>query len=300
MNKLQRFGLTFGVLITAGIAPAFAGPTLDRIKATGVVNIGFREVGIPFSYKSSDGPVPLGYSVEICTAIVEEIKATLKLKTLETKYTTVTGATRIPSIIEGKTDLECANTTNTKARRDQVSFSMAHYFAAAKLLVRDGSGITKLDDMAGKTLAVSKGSTGLLIAEARKKERLPTMKIVVVETSNDGAKAVETKSVDGFITDDILLHGFKAQSKVPLAVVGAGMSIEPLAIMFAKNDPELETIVNREMSRLYTTGKLRQIYRKWFQTELPQRGYNLNVSPNALTSEMFSRPSAYTVDWVVL
>jgi glutamate/aspartate transport system substrate-binding protein len=300
MNRFQRIGLVFALLNVVCATPVWAGPTLDRIKATGVVNIGYREAGVPFSYKPTEGVIPLGYSIEICSAIIDEIKASLKLKSLEIKHTPVTGASRIPSIMEGKTDLECANTTNTKTRRDQVGFSMAHYFAAAKLLVREGAGINKLDDMAGKTLAVSKGSTGLLIAEARKKDRLPTMKIVIVETSSEGAKLVESKAADGFITDDILLHGFKAQSKDALAVVGAGMSIEPLAIMFAKNDPELETLVNREMSKLYTSGKLRQIYKKWFQTELPQRGYNLNVSPNALTSEMFARPSTYTVDWVVL
>jgi glutamate/aspartate transport system substrate-binding protein len=300
MNRLERIGLVCALLVTGYALPAWAGPTLDRIKATGIVNIGYRETGVPFSYKSTDATVPLGYSIEICSAIIDEIKASLKLKSVETKFTPVTGATRIPSIIEGKTDLECANTTNTKARRDQVGFSMAYYFAAAKLLVREGSGINKLDDMAGKTLAVSKGSTGLLIAEARKKERLPTMKLLIVETSTDGAKAVESKAADGFVTDDILLYGFKAQSKGALSVVGSSMSVEPLAIMFAKNDPELETLVNREMTRLYTSGKLRQIYKKWFQSELPQKNYNLNVSPNPLTSEMFSRPSAYTVDWVVL
>jgi glutamate/aspartate transport system substrate-binding protein len=265
MNRLERIGLVCALLVTGYALPAWAGPTLDRIKATGIVNIGYRETGVPFSYKSTDATAPLGYSIEICSAIIDEIKASLKLKSVETKFTPVTGATRIPSIIEGKTDLECANTTNTKARRDQVGFSMAYYFAAAKLLVREGSGINKLDDMAGKTLAVSKGSTGLLIAEARKKERLPTMKLLIVETSTDGAKAVESKAADGFVTDDILLYGFKAQSKGALSVVGSSMSVEPLAIMFAKNDPELETLVNREMTRLYTSGKLRQIYKKWFQ-----------------------------------
>ncbi len=300
MNIVQRFVFVCTLFVTGYAIPVCAGPTLDRIKQTGVVNIGYRESGVPFSYKNADGAVPLGYSIEICQAIVEEIKTSLKLKTVDVRYAAVTGASRIPSIIEGKTDLECANTTNTKSRRDQVGFSMAHYFAAAKMLVREGSGITKLDDMAGKTLAVSKGSTGLLIAEARKKERLPSMKIIVVETSSDGAKAVETKAADGFVTDDILLYGFKAQSKGALTVVGSGMSVEPLAIMFAKNDPELESLVNREMTKLYISGKLRQIYRKWFQSDLPQKTYNLNVSPNALTSEMFSRPSTYTVDWVVL
>ncbi len=279
---------------------ARAGTTLDRIKATGVVNVGFRESGLPFSYKSTEGGAPLGYSIDICNALIDALKLQLKAPTLQVNYVPVTGATRIPSVVEGKIDMECANTTNTKARREQVTFSMPHYFAAAKLMVRADSGIKNLEDMRGKVLAVNKGATASLIAEARKLRGLTFAKIIIVENSPDGVKALEEKQADGYMNDDILLFGFKAQSKQALTVVGAGMSVEPLAVMFNKGDAELSALVEREMSRLYLSGKMRELYRKWFQSPLPQRNFNLNVTPNALTADMFSRPSGYTVDWVVL
>lgn len=297
INSILRAVLSSSLLVV-GLSNAFAGSTLERIKRTGVVNLGFREESLPFSYKNAEQGAPLGYSIEVCNALVESIKQELRLASVEIKYVPVTGATRMPHVVEGKIDMECANSTNTKARREQVAFSMPLYFSSAKLLVREGSGITKIADLAGKTLAVQKGTTGFLIAESRQ-QTMKTMKVALVETSAAGAAAVENKTADAFMTDDILLYGFKGQSKEALAVVGPTISIEPLAIMFSKTDSELATLIEREMAQLYTSGRLRKVYQKWFQTTLPQRSFNLNVSPNQLTSDMFNHPSSYAVDWVI-
>ncbi|MBP6653918.1 MAG: transporter substrate-binding domain-containing protein, partial [Propionivibrio sp.] len=219
-------------------------------------------------------------------------------KPLTVKYVPVTGESRFPYVVDGKIDLECGNSTNTKARREKVTFSMPLYFSSAKLLVREGSGITKFSDLAGKTLAVENGSTGQQIAESRK-AAMNTMKVVIAPSSDAGVVAVETKTADAFMTDDILLYAFKAQSKEKLEVAGAVMSIEPLAISFSKDDKELATIVDREFTKLTQSGQLRKLYKKWFQTTLPQRSYNLNVVPNQLTSEVLIRPSNYVADWTV-
>ena len=282
-------------VLLAGVTNSFAGATLDRIKQTGVVNIGFQE-SLPFSYRSTDSGAPPGYSIEVCSALVEAIRHEHRIKSLEVKYVPVTGATRIAQVVDGKVDFVCSNTTNSKARRELVAFSLPLYFASAKLLVREGSGITRIDDLSGKTLAVQKGTTGFQIAEARRPS-LGTMKTLLVENVEEGARAVESKAADAFIQDDILLHGLKAQARERLLVVGPGMSIEPLAIMFSKDDRELSTLVDREMTGLYKSGQLRKLYTKWFQSALPQRAFSLNVVPNQLTADMFSNPSGYSVDW---
>ena len=285
-------------VLLAGVAGScFAGSTLDRIRQSGVVHVGYQE-SLPFSYKHADGATPPGYSVEICQGLIEAIKHEHKLKSLEVRYVQVTGANRIPQVQEGKVDLVCAGVTNTKARRDQVAFSLPVYFAAAKLLVREGSGITRIDDLAGKTLAVQKGTTGAQIGEARK-FGMPTLKLLVVETPAEAVKAVESKTADAFIHDDIQLYGLKAQSAEKLVVVGSGLSIEPLAIMFSKDDRELASLVEREMTQFYKSGQMRKLYSKWFQTTLPQRSFNLNAVPNQLTADMFTNPSGYTVDWAI-
>lgn len=295
-SSFSRTVLVLGFLFV-GTTNSFAGATLDRIKQTGVVNLGFREDSLPFSYKNAEQGDPLGYSIDVCNALVDALKAETG-KPLTVKYVPVTGESRFPYVVDGKIDLECGNSTNTKARREKVAFSMPLYFSSAKLLVREGSGITKFSDLAGKTLAVENGSTGQQIAESRK-AAMNTMKVVIAPSSDAGVVAVETKTADAFMTDDILLYAFKAQSKEKLEVAGAVMSIEPLAISFSKDDKELATIVDREFTKLTQSGQLRKLYKKWFQSTLPQRSYNLNVVPNQLTSEVLIRPSNYVADWTV-
>ena len=295
-SSFSRTVLVLGFLFV-GTTNSFAGTTLDRIKQTGVVNLGFRENSLPFSYKNAEQGDPLGYSIDVCNALVDALTAETG-KPLTVKYVPVTGESRFPYVVDGKIDLECGNSTNTKARREKVTFSMPLYFSSAKLLVREGSGITKFSDLAGKTLAVENGSTGQQIAESRK-AAMNTMKVVIAPSSDAGVVAVETKTADAFMTDDILLYAFKAQSKEKLEVAGAVMSIEPLAISFSKDDKELATIVDREFTKLTQSGQLRKLYKKWFQSTLPQRSYNLNVVPNQLTSEVLIRPSSYVADWTV-
>ena len=295
-SSFSRTVLVLGFLFV-GTTNSFAGATLDRIKQTGVVNLGFREDSLPFSYKNAEQGDPLGYSIDVCNALVDALKAETG-KPLTVKYVLVTGESRFPYVVDGKIDLECGNSTNTKARREKVAFSMPLYFSSAKLLVREGSGITKFSDLAGKTLAVENGSTGQQIAESRK-AAMNTMKVVIAPSSDAGVVAVETKTADAFMTDDIRLYAFKAQSKEKLEVAGAVMSIEPLAISFSKDDKELATIVDREFTKLTQSGQLRKLYKKWFQSTLPQRSYNLNVVPNQLTSEVLIRPSSYVADWTV-
>ena len=295
-SSFLRTMLALGLLVMGG-ANSFAGTTLDRIKQSGVVNLGFRADSLPFSYKNAEQGDPLGYSIDVCNALVDAIKAETG-KSLTVKYVQVTGESRFPFVIDGKIDLECGNSTNTKARREKVAFSMPLYFSSAKLLVRAGSGIVKFSDLAGKTLAVENGSTGQQIAESRK-AAMSTMKVVIAPSSGAGVTAVETKTADAFMTDDILLYAFKAQSKEKLEVAGDVMSIEPLAIAYSKDDKELATIVDREFTKLTQSGQLRKLYKKWFQTTLPQRSYNLNVVPNQLTSEILIRPSNYVADWTV-
>src|ERR1035437_6947033 len=181
----------FGLLLM-GATNSFAGGTLDRIQLTGVVNIGFSDDSLPSSCKSADQVQPLGYSIDVCNVLADAIKQEVVVKSLGIKYFPVSGTTRFPQVVEGKIDFECGNTTNTKERREKVAFSMPLYFSSAKLLVREDSGITKFDDLAGKTLAVEKGSTGLKIAESRK-GRLSAMKILIVDSSAAGASAVEKK-----------------------------------------------------------------------------------------------------------
>lgn len=68
-SSFSRTVLVLGFLFV-GTTNSFAGTTLDRIKQTGVVNLGFREDSLPFSYKNAEQGDPLGYSIDVCNALV--------------------------------------------------------------------------------------------------------------------------------------------------------------------------------------------------------------------------------------
>lgn len=116
--------LSAGLLASALLAvPATAQEltgTLKKIKDSGAITIGHRDASIPFSYYD-DKQQPIGYSMDLCAAIVEEVKKELALPTLTVKYNPVTSQTRIPLMSNGTVDLECGSTTNTLTRQKQVS-----------------------------------------------------------------------------------------------------------------------------------------------------------------------------------
>ncbi|MFY8130930.1 MAG: transporter substrate-binding domain-containing protein, partial [Burkholderiaceae bacterium] len=133
-----------------GVQIVFAStPVLDRIRSTGSITIAHRESSIPFSYLD-DRKQPVGYAVEICQRLAAAVQKRLKLPQLKVNYVMVTSGDRIPAIVSGKADMECGSTTNNAERRKQVSFTIPHFFAGARMLVRTDSGIKSMDDLRGK------------------------------------------------------------------------------------------------------------------------------------------------------
>ena len=115
-----------------------AGPVLDRIHSTQTITIGYRANTAPMSYEDK-GRV-IGYAVDVCQRIASAFQQQLKLPKLAVRYVPVTAAERIAALQEGRIDLECAGTTNTKARREQAGFGLTYFYAGASVLVHDGEG----------------------------------------------------------------------------------------------------------------------------------------------------------------
>src|SRR5262244_1607175 len=95
--------------------PGIVSGTLARIKTTGTVRLGYRDASIPFSYLDRSGR-PIGYSIDICNAIVDEIGRTLDREDLKIDFVKVTSETRLPLVVDGTIELECGPvTTNQQA-----------------------------------------------------------------------------------------------------------------------------------------------------------------------------------------
>jgi glutamate/aspartate transport system substrate-binding protein len=268
--------------------PADKVDTLQRIRDTGAITLGVRETSVPFSFLDAQKQ-PQGYTVDLCLRAVEAINSELKMPRLDVKYLTVSSASRIPSLVEGKIDLECGSTTNTRDRQKQVAFAYTTFVAGIKMLARKTSNVNSIEDLRGKSVVVTVGTTSEKIIRAMNDERV--LKITIIEAKDHGEsfKAVDEGRAVAFPMDDVLLYGLISQAKKPddFAVVGKYLSVEPYAIMLRRDEPQFERIVNRALIDLFTSGEIRRIYAKWFATR------DLAVPLNPYLKEAFAAPNTY-------
>ena len=260
-------------------AGAAAAGQLDQIRESRQITIAHRDASVPLSYVVGDDKKPVGYAVEICQKIAEAVRKELKLPALEVRYLSVTGANRIPTIVEGKAAMECGSTTNTAARRQQVDFTIAHFIAASRFLTRTATPGSTIGDLAGKTVVSTTGTTNILVMRNVNKEKNLDLDIMSAKDHAESALLVESGRADAFAMDDILLYGIKANSVNPaaLAVVGEALQVEPYAIMLRRDDPAFKTLVDGTIATLIKSGDFQKLYTKWFQSPIPPKGVNLNA-----------------------
>jgi ABC-type amino acid transport substrate-binding protein len=272
--------------------PAAAGPVLDRITANQRIVLAHRESSVPFSYLDAQGK-PVGYAVDLCLRLAEAIKRQAGLAKLDITYLPVTAATRIDAIAQGQADLECGSTTNNAERRQKVAFTVPHYIAGARFLVRSGQ---KFDDLAafgGRKLASTRGTTPLKALQTANAERLLGITVLEVADHALGAEKVAKGEADGFLMDDVLLYGLRAAQPDPsrLEVVGKFLTIEPLAIMLSRDDPAFKRIVDTEMKRLIRSREAYDLYERWFEQPIPPRNMPLGLPMNYLLRDFWKYPT---------
>lgn len=262
--------------------------TVKRIRETGTLLVGVRETSVPFSFIDAQKQ-PQGYSVDLCLRVADAVKSELKMPKLDVKFVPVTSSNRIPALLEGKIDLECGSTTNTRQRQEQVAFAYTTFIAGIKMLAKKSSNINSVEDLRGKSIVVTKGTTSEKMMKTMNDERLLKMKIIESSDHGESFKAVDEGSAVAFPMDDVLLYGLISKSKKPddYAVVGKYLSVEPYAIMLRKDEPAFEKIVNRALIDLFQTGDIRRIYAKWFNTK------DLVVPLNPYLKEAFLAPNTY-------
>jgi ABC-type amino acid transport substrate-binding protein len=290
--------LLCAVAIAAIAASAHADDTLARIRQTQTLTIAHREASVPFSYIDETTKKPIGYAVDLCLKVADAIKRELKLPSLKIEYLSVTGTTRIPSIVDGKADLECGSTTNNADRRKQVAFTIPHFIATARMLVRTDSGIKNWADLRDKRVVTSKGTTTVKLLTDRDKVRALNLKLVEAVDHNESFAKVEKGEAEAFPMDDVLLFGLRATAKNPnnFDIVGDPLSTEPYAIMLRKDDPAFKSLVDREMARLINDGELTRLYDKWFMRPIPPKNVNMKMPMSHLLRDILRFPTDKVAD----
>lgn len=143
--------------------------TLAKIKQSGIITIGSRDSQVPFSYQPTGSGAPVGFTNDICLKIVDAVKAKLALPKLEVRYVTLTSTNRIPLLQNGTVDLDCATTTNTVQRQQQVAFAPSHFVTNITAVVKANSGINSLAELNGKLVASVSGSTAIQLLRMYRK-----------------------------------------------------------------------------------------------------------------------------------
>jgi glutamate/aspartate transport system substrate-binding protein len=294
MKQLRILGLALTAALYAGGTQAeeMTG-TLKNIKETGAITIGFRDSSIPFSYLD-DNQKPVGFAMDICYKIVDAVKKELKLDKLEVKLNPVTSSTRIPLLANGTVDLECGSTTNNVERQKQVAFTNTHFLTASRFVSKKSSKIGSIDDLKGKTVVSTAGTTNIKqLTEANAARNLGAT-IVPAKDHAEAFLMVETDRAAAFVMDDILLASLVAGSKEPDAYVISkdGFSKpEPYGIMLRKDDPAFKKVVDAATAAVYTSGEGQKLYDKWFMQKIPPKGLNLNTPISSELKAEFAKPS---------
>lgn len=292
--KLTRLtAAALGCLLLAATARA-AEPagTLEKIAAAGSITLGHRESSIPFSYYDDNQQV-IGYSQDIALAIVDAIKRDLNLPGLRVRLNPVTSQNRIPLIQNGTIDLECGSTTNNLERQQQVAFSNSIFVVGTRLLTRKDSGIRDFDDLAGKTVVTTAGTTSERLLRKRDREGNMRMRIISAKDHGESFLMLETGRAVAFMMDDALLYGERAKAKRPedWAVVGTPQSLEAYGCMMRKDDPAFKKLVDATIAGLMTDGSAAKLYAKWLESPIPPKGLNLRFPLSAQMQALYASPN---------
>jgi glutamate/aspartate transport system substrate-binding protein len=255
--------------------------TLARVKTTGVARIGYREASIPFSFLDQSGH-PVGYSIDLCNAIVEEIGRTLDRDDLKVDFVKVTSDDRLEAVVANRIDLECGSTTNNLERRKRVEFSPMIFVSGTKVMVPVATPWRDFRDLKGRKVAVTRGTTNAQALEAL--DRKFGLGITLIEGADheDSYRLLAEGKVDAFATDDVLLYGLIAQHRAQsqFKVVGEFLSYDPYGIAFRRNEPALRDAVERAIRNLVVARDIGPIYAKWFESRLPNgERFNIPMSP---------------------
>lgn len=285
------------VLLTAALAAgavhaAELDGTLKKIRDTNTITIGYRESSVPFSYLNADGK-PVGYAFEVCRAVGEAVKTELNLPNLEVRYQAVTSANRVPLIQNGTVDIECGSTTNSLVRQREAAFGLNYFGIQVSAAVKKSSGIKTMKDLDGRNVAVTSGTTSVaLLRDFMKKEGVK-MRLLMTKDFAEAMQLVVNGRAAAFVIDDVLLAGQISNTDNPAdyMILDASLSREPYAAMFRKDDPAFKALVDRTIAGMFSSGRMAELYKTWFESPIPPKNANLNFPMNAYTKELFASPN---------
>jgi glutamate/aspartate transport system substrate-binding protein len=153
--------------------------------------------------------------------------------------------------------------------------------------------VQRIEELGGKKLVSTKGTTPLKAVEQTNRSHLLRIDILSAPDHGKAVEMVESGEVEAFVMDDVLLYGLAANrpNANALKVVGKFLTTEPLAIMLPKNDPAFKKLVDDEMRRLIASKDINPIYDKWFLKPIPPKNTALNMPVSYLLKDFWKYPT---------
>ena len=289
----MKKNLLIAAMLGLGLVSAVqAAGTLDKIKSSSAVTMGVRESSGALSYTVGDGKYA-GYHVEICQRVLGDIQKQLKLKKLDINYQAVTSQNRLPLVANGTVDIECGSTTNNATRQKDVAFAVTTYVEEVRIAVKANSGITSLNQLNGKKVATTTGTTSVQLLRKHEKATGVDFNEVFGKDHADSFLLLESGRADAFVMDGSILAGNIANSKTPsdYKIVGEVIAVEPIAIMLRKDDPEFKKAVDDSIKKMMKDGTLAKLWDKWFLQPIPPKGNKVGLALSASTKDAWAHPN---------
>ena len=240
-------------------------PTLEQIRKSSKIRIGYRQSEPPMSFRDADGN-PVGYSIDLCRRIVTAVKTKLDKPDIKIDFVPINSQNRFSALVENKIDILCGSTTKTLSRSELVDFTQLTFATGASLMSLREAPIVDLSDLQGKTVAVVRDTTTEQVLSARLKDSLTDAKIVLVDSARRGFDMLQAGKVHAYSSDQVVLIGLLFTSNNPqhYHVAEGVFSFEPFALAVRRNDADFRLVADRVLSQLYRSGGIVPIFRKWF------------------------------------
>ncbi len=271
---------------------AHAEDTLKKIKDSGAITMGTRESSGALSFTLGDGKYA-GFHYDVCQHIIADLQKQLGMAKLEIKYQPVTSQNRIPLVTNGTVDLECGSTTNNATRQKDVAFAPTLYVEEVRIAVKANSGITGIAGLNGKTVATTTGTTSVQLLRKNKRAAGMDFKELTGKDHADSFLLLESGRADAFVMDGQILSTAISKAKTPgdYKLVGEPLSVEPIGIMYRKDDPAFKKAVDDSVRAMAKSGEAATLYDKWFLQPIPPTGSKVGLPAIELTKAAWANPT---------
>ena len=254
----------------AGLAHA---DQLADIKQKGQIVFGVLGTDEPNSFIDPKTRQLVGYEIDLATAVAKKIGVKPVFKQMAV-------AARIPELQQGHVDILAATLTHNKEREAQVDFALTHFVTGSKVMVRAGSGITALNQLAGKKVVTVRGGT----QETNIRAAVPTAQVVTFENTQQAFQALRQGKGVAYVNDESSLladYGKLGAAAKGFTILAPSIGNESIALGLRKGEKGLKNVVDATLRELEASGAAEQLFNKWYgpgtRANIAKRGFKIST-----------------------